>query len=125
MPPACTPSPSTSPLPSSSSASRSSSRGCRRRSEAGSSWLTAAPIHPLRGYPRSAPPGLGSAPSGAPQLMAAAAIMRYEVSADGSLSNGRVFFDMTAAPGEDALDRMKVDQQGNRYVSGPGGLWIL
>jgi hypothetical protein len=32
---------------------------------------------------------------------------------------------MTSAPGEDALDGMKVDQQGNLYVSGPGGLWIL
>src|SRR5439155_17855611 len=52
-------------------------------------------------------------------------LMRYEVSPDGSLSSGRVFFDMTAAPGEDALDGMKVDQQGNLYVSGPGGLWIL
>jgi gluconolactonase len=52
-------------------------------------------------------------------------VMRYEVSADGSLSNGRVFFDMTSAPGEDALDGMKVDQQGNLYVSGPGGLWVL
>ena len=40
-------------------------------------------------------------------------------------SNGKVFFDMTVAPGEDALDGMKVDQQGNLYVSGPGGLWIL
>ena len=28
-------------------------------------------------------------------------------------------------PGEDALDGIKVDQQGNLYVSGPGGLWIL
>ena len=32
---------------------------------------------------------------------------------------------MTNAPGEDALDGMKVDQQGNLYVSGPGGLWVL
>lgn len=52
-------------------------------------------------------------------------IHRYEVAPDGSLSNGKLFFDMTAAPGEDALDGMKVDQQGNLYVSGPGGLWIL
>ena len=29
------------------------------------------------------------------------------------------------APGEDAVDGIKVDQQGNLYVSGPGGLWIL
>jgi gluconolactonase len=52
-------------------------------------------------------------------------VMRYEVKPDGTLSNGRVFFDMTSAPGEDAIDGLKVDQQGNVYVSGPGGLWIL
>jgi len=52
-------------------------------------------------------------------------VMRYEVSADGSLSHGKVFFDMTTAPGEDALDGVKVDVAGNVYVSGPGGLWIL
>ena len=32
---------------------------------------------------------------------------------------------MTGAPGEDALDGIKVDERGNLYVSGPGGLWIL
>jgi gluconolactonase len=52
-------------------------------------------------------------------------IMRYEVNADGTLSNGKVFFDMTRAPGEDALDGMKIDEKGNLYVSGPGGLWII
>ena len=52
-------------------------------------------------------------------------VMRYAVNADGSLSNGQVFFDMTSAPGEDALDGIKVDQAGNLYVSGPGGLWVL
>ena len=52
-------------------------------------------------------------------------IMRYEVSADGTLSNGTVFFDMTQAAGEDAVDGIKVDQHGNLYVSGPGGLWII
>jgi gluconolactonase len=52
-------------------------------------------------------------------------IMRYEVNPDGTLSNGKVFFDMTSADGEDALDGMKIDQKGNLYVSGPGGLWII
>lgn len=52
-------------------------------------------------------------------------VMRYEVQTDGSLQNGSLFFDMTSAPGEDALDGMKVDKAGNLYVSGPGGLWIL
>ena len=44
---------------------------------------------------------------------------------DGSVSGGRLFFDMTAAPGEDAIDGIKVDQQGHVFVSGPGGLWVL
>ncbi|MGH7232758.1 MAG: SMP-30/gluconolactonase/LRE family protein [Nitrospiraceae bacterium] len=52
-------------------------------------------------------------------------VMRYKTSADGSLSNGMVFYDMTVASGDAALDGMKVDQQGNLYVTGPGGLWIL
>ena len=52
-------------------------------------------------------------------------VMRYEATADGTLANGRVFFDMTGAPGEDALDGIKVDRRGNLYVSGPGGLWIV
>jgi gluconolactonase len=52
-------------------------------------------------------------------------VMRYEVRPDGDLAGGRVFFDMTSAPGDDAIDGIKVDQRGNLYVSGPGGLWIL
>lgn len=52
-------------------------------------------------------------------------VMRYDINQDGTLSNGKVFFDMTSAQGEDALDGVKVDQKGNLYVSGPGGLWVI
>ncbi|SRR5579884_214504 len=52
-------------------------------------------------------------------------ILRYEVNPDCTLANGRLFFDMTDAPGEDALDGMKVDRRGNVYCTGPGGLWII
>jgi gluconolactonase len=52
-------------------------------------------------------------------------VMRYAAKPDGALVNGEVFFDMTSAPGQDAIDGIKVDQKGNLYVSGPGGLWIL
>lgn len=52
-------------------------------------------------------------------------VMRYPVGADGSLEPGTVFFDMTSSPGEEALDGIKVDELGNLYVSGPGGLWVL
>jgi gluconolactonase len=52
-------------------------------------------------------------------------VFRYEVNADGTLKNGKIFFDMTSAPGEDAIDGIKVDEKGDLYVSGPGGLWII
>jgi gluconolactonase len=53
------------------------------------------------------------------------AIIRYEVQPDGTLRNGKLFFDFTNAPGEDGLDGIKVDQKGNLYVSAPGGLWVI
>jgi gluconolactonase len=52
-------------------------------------------------------------------------VMRYPVRSDGTLGMGDVFFDVAAAPGEEALDGLKVDQRGNVYVSGPGGVWIV
>ncbi len=52
-------------------------------------------------------------------------VKQFAVNPDGTLGKGDVFFDMTSAPGEDAIDGIKVDQRGNVYVSGPGGLWIL
>ncbi len=52
-------------------------------------------------------------------------VYRYPVNADATLGKGVLFFDMTSAPGEDAIDGIKVDSAGNVFVSGPGGLWIL
>jgi gluconolactonase len=52
-------------------------------------------------------------------------VMRYDVAAEGSVSGGRVFYDMTGAVGEDAIDGIKVDEHGNLYVCGPGGVWVL
>ena len=52
-------------------------------------------------------------------------VMRYPVKVDGTLGTGEVFFDMTSAKGDHAIDGIKVDIKGNLYVSGPGGLWIL
>jgi gluconolactonase len=51
-------------------------------------------------------------------------VMRYDVAADGSLSNGKVFADLGDVAGEEAIDGVKVDRIGNVYVSGPGGLWV-
>ena len=52
-------------------------------------------------------------------------LWRYEVQPDGSLKNGKVFYDFSFTEDDEALDGMKVDKEGNLYVSAPGGLWIL
>jgi gluconolactonase len=52
-------------------------------------------------------------------------VMRYPVNTDGTLSPGEVFYDMTGASGDDAVYGIKVDREGNLYVCGPGGVWIL
>jgi gluconolactonase len=53
-------------------------------------------------------------------------VMRYEIDADGDpVGDGEVLYDMTGAPGEDAIDGLKVDAEGNLYVCGPGGVWVI
>ena len=52
-------------------------------------------------------------------------VMRYEVDASGALGAGEVFSDMTAAPGDEAINGIKVDQGGHVYACGPGGIWVL
>jgi gluconolactonase len=51
--------------------------------------------------------------------------MRYEMAADGSVSNGSVLADVTADKGSDLPDGMKVDTTGNIYATGPGGVWVF
>lgn len=52
-------------------------------------------------------------------------LWRYEVQPDGTLKNGKIFFDFSFTEDDEALDGLKVDKEGNLYVSAPGGLWIL
>jgi gluconolactonase len=54
-------------------------------------------------------------------------IMAFDVLADGSLRNGRVFFDTTALrPGRKGLpDGLKVDRHGNLFATGPGGVLVI
>jgi gluconolactonase len=52
-------------------------------------------------------------------------LWRFEVRPDGTLQNGKVFFDWNLTEDEEALDGMKVDREGNLFVSAPGGLWVL
>jgi gluconolactonase len=53
-------------------------------------------------------------------------VVRYPIDESGRRSGaGKVLFDMTAAPGDDAIDGIKVDHEGNLFVCGPGGVWII
>lgn len=52
-------------------------------------------------------------------------LWRYEVQQDGTLKNGKVFFDWNLTENDEALDGIKVDKKGNLFVSAPGGLFIL
>jgi gluconolactonase len=51
--------------------------------------------------------------------------MRYDVAANGSVSNGKVFADATAEKEDGLPDGMKVDSLGNIYATGPGGVWVF
>lgn len=51
--------------------------------------------------------------------------MAYPVKSDGTLGEGRVFYDVTASKEDGLPDGMKVDRQGNLYCTGPGGVWIF
>src|SRR6266568_283579 len=52
-------------------------------------------------------------------------VMRYTLDGAGSVTGSAVFFDMSNAEGEDAIDGLKVDAAGNVYVCGPSGIWLL
>jgi gluconolactonase len=52
-------------------------------------------------------------------------IMRYDVQADDTLQNGRVFIDMSGRKSPGAPNQLAVDREGNVYSGGPGGLWIM
>jgi len=52
-------------------------------------------------------------------------IRRYLVLKDGSLADGSDFFNMNYTDGDDALDGIKVDAQGNVFCAGPDGIWII
>ena len=53
-----------------------------------------------------------------------ATIRAFDLQADGTLANDRVFFQFKSElPG--VADGIKVDVEGNVYCTGPGGLWII
>ena len=51
-------------------------------------------------------------------------IRAFDVAADGSLSNNRVFCDMSSAEAG-VPDGMKVDVEGRVFCTGSGGIWVI
>ena len=48
----------------------------------------------------------------------------YDVAADGTLSNGRIFGEEPGGKGDGVPDGIKVDDKGNLFVTGPKGIWV-
>lgn len=48
----------------------------------------------------------------------------YDVTADGSLTNGRIFGEEKGGKDDGVPDGMKVDKKGNLFVVGPKGIWV-
>jgi gluconolactonase len=79
-----------------------------------------------------APNGIGLSPEGRTLYVAQSdperpIVMAYALSPEGALVSGRLFFD--AAPlrgkGPGVPDGLKVDRDGNVFVTGPGGVLVL
>jgi len=54
-------------------------------------------------------------------------VCSYELDRKGGLTNGRIFHDFSGdiKAGEGLPDGIKVDKNGNAFVTGPGGVWIF
>jgi gluconolactonase len=81
----------------------------------------------------TAPNGLGLSPDGKTLYVAnsdpkRAQIVAYPLRADGSVGEGRLFFEMTSWVSKERPglpDGLKVDVAGNIFATGPGGVHIL
>ena len=59
---------------------------------------------------------------------AATRVMAYDLQADGSAANGRVFFDAQPLKSKErkgGCDGLKVDEHGNVWTTGPGGVLVI
>ncbi len=80
----------------------------------------------------SRPNGIGFSPDGKTMYVAnsdpkKAIWMAYDVTSDGGIKNGRVFYDATAqvSQAKGLPDGMTVHSEGYVFATGPGGVWIF
>jgi gluconolactonase len=52
-------------------------------------------------------------------------IFRFDVQPDNTVASARLFVDMSAEKQPGVPGGMKVDQKGNLYSTGPGGIWVI
>ena len=52
-------------------------------------------------------------------------IFRFDVQPDDTVTGGRLLVDMSAEKEPGVPDGMKVDEKGNLYSTGPGGIWVM
>jgi gluconolactonase len=55
-------------------------------------------------------------------------IMAFDIKADGTVENGRTFFDATELKkkySKGGPDGLKVDREGNLFATGPGGVMVV
>lgn len=48
----------------------------------------------------------------------------YDISADGTLGNGRIFGNEAGGKHDGVPDGIKLDEKGNLFVTGPKGIWV-
>jgi gluconolactonase len=76
------------------------------------------------------PNGIGIFPDGKTLLVSNSAPgnqkwYTYDLGSDGSLTNARVFYDVSNEQAMGGCDGFKMDKEGNVFASGPGGIWIF
>ncbi len=76
------------------------------------------------------PNGIGILPNGKTLLVAETQGKKkgwyaYDITKNGSLKNGRVFYDASNEKGMGGCDGLKIDKKGNIFATGPGGVWIF
>lgn len=50
---------------------------------------------------------------------------KYDITSNGSLTNGSIFYDVSNEKGAGGCDGLKIDSKGNVFATGPGGVWIF
>ncbi|MES2775665.1 MAG: SMP-30/gluconolactonase/LRE family protein [Bacteroidota bacterium] len=49
----------------------------------------------------------------------------YDITSNGLLNNSRIFYDVSSEKGAGGCDGLKIDNKGNVFATGPGGVWIF